>query len=179
MFLSTKNPHFLLRINVSLSVKGETGVEPLLFGVMQLTSTERFWSKVDIRGDNECWPWLAGRDQNDYGEFWCHGRLHKANRIALMLKLCRELLPGMMALHTCDNPICCNPAHLYEGTRLDNVRDAVRRGRMVSKLTARQARFAKVLLVFGQMGPTDIARMLGVRPSTIWNIANQRTWRHV
>ena len=89
----------------------------------------RFWQKVDVRGDGECWLWLAARHPQGYGSFrlpWGHVRAH---RLALSLSLGRPVGADLMALHTCDMPSCCNPAHLREGTALDNKRDEQVRGR--------------------------------------------------
>jgi hypothetical protein len=89
----------------------------------------RFWSKVDMRAPDECWEWQASLHTSGYGRFkladqWCV----MANRMALVIHTGEDRL-DRMALHTCDNPRCCNPHHLYWGTHTDNMRDKVRRGR--------------------------------------------------
>jgi hypothetical protein len=68
-----------------------------------------------------------------------YGRGTKAHRYALELALGRPLDPGKYACHHCDNKVCCNPAHLYEGTAQDNSDDAVTRGR-TGRGTARRLR---------------------------------------
>ncbi|ANU79701.1 HNH endonuclease [Arthrobacter phage Conboy] len=94
---------------------------------------ERFWAKVDKREPQECWPWTAAktaaREDYQYGALKVGGRVVRANRFALELKLGRPLGPGMKARHTCDNPPCCNPAHLLEGTQAQNLQDMHDRGR--------------------------------------------------
>lgn len=93
-------------------------------------TAERFWKRVDVRGANECWIWLAGLDRKkEYGR--CHDgeRTRQAHDIALELTLGRPLGNGMLGLHSCDNPPCCNPAHLREGTVQDNSDDSVNRNR--------------------------------------------------
>lgn len=89
---------------------------------------KRFWSKVDIRGLDECWPWLASRDDKNYGAFKYRGHMHKASRIALSLKD-GPVPRHLHALHRCGNPPCCNPAHLYAGTQSQNMLDCVAHGR--------------------------------------------------
>jgi hypothetical protein len=90
---------------------------------------DKFWSNVDIRGADECWPWKLSCDDDGYGHIVVRdktGKRHwtRANRVALELKLGRPLLRGMKALHRCDNPRCCNiNNHLFEGTHKDNMRD--------------------------------------------------------
>jgi hypothetical protein len=90
------------------------------------TAAEWFWRSVDKSGGPDaCWPWTGYRMASGYGRNR-HGYTH---RYALQLALGRPLGPGMEACHTCDNPPCCNPAHLFEGTRLDNERDKTAKGR--------------------------------------------------
>jgi hypothetical protein len=91
---------------------------------------ERFWSKVDIKSDDECWPWKAAvrKESEGYGAFWMHGRHHPANRVALQLSGV-DVPDGMVACHKCDNPRCCNPKHLFVGTPRANNDDKVSKGR--------------------------------------------------
>lgn len=96
---------------------------------------ERFWEKIDTSGGPDaCWPWMGARLQGGYGQFWVgNNRKELAHRFSLALKLQRALLPNMEACHTCHNPPCCNPKHLYEGTHAENVHDMVTSGRQVPK----------------------------------------------
>jgi hypothetical protein len=91
-----------------------------------------FWSKVDKSGGPDaCWPWLAAEDSNGYGAIKWQGKKQNAHRIALELKLGRPITLGMDACHSreCTTRLCCNPTHLSEGTRRDNVADTVAQGR--------------------------------------------------
>lgn len=73
--------------------------------------------------------WLT-RDRDGYGQRTRNGKTERAHRKALEEKLGRALLPGMHALHHCDNPPCVQQEHLYEGTQADNNRDMRSRGRL-------------------------------------------------
>jgi hypothetical protein len=89
-----------------------------------------FWSKVDISLDPlDCWQWQGAMSTpNLYGLFRFNGRVIGAHRVALYL--CFVDIPhGLVVMHDCDNPRCCNPIHLTIGTHLDNLLDAVKKGR--------------------------------------------------
>ncbi|MBQ9917397.1 MAG: hypothetical protein IJO71_09405 [Microbacterium sp.] len=88
----------------------------------------RFWAKVDRSGGPDaCWPWTAGTQSGGYGVFHpAKGQTVRAHRYALAIALGRPLAPMMQARHyVCDNPPCCNPAHLREGSNAENVADMV------------------------------------------------------
>ena len=102
---------------------------------------DRFWSKVDIKSPDECWPWTASRTRQGYGHFGWNQKVVEASRVAYILT---HGDPGdFCVLHSCDHPECCNPAHLRAGTHQDNSQDMVDRGRVSlqgRKLTMDQAR---------------------------------------
>lgn len=95
-----------------------------------------FWARVDRSGgQHACWPWSArSRSGSGYGlvsyDLGDGARLHGAHRVALSISLGRPIQLGLHVMHSCDNPPCCNPAHLSEGTRSDNMTDASRKGRI-------------------------------------------------
>jgi hypothetical protein len=87
----------------------------------------RFWSKVEQRGINECWPWLGETNAKGYGQFWVRAASVGPHRIACALA--NGPSNGLHALHACDNPSCVNPAHLRWGTMAENVEDRCERNR--------------------------------------------------
>ena len=89
---------------------------------------ERFWSKVDVRGPGECWLWTAGTTHG-YGHLKLGGRHVGAHRVMWLLVHGEELESDQYVCHTCDNPPCCNPAHLFLGDALINVQDMMAKGR--------------------------------------------------
>jgi hypothetical protein len=94
----------------------------------KLTPEARFWSKVDRRADDECWLWIGRIGPNGYGRArYNGGGLTQAHRIAF--EIANGHKPYPFALHHCDNRLCCNPAHLWEGDHADNMRDMVAKGR--------------------------------------------------
>lgn len=85
----------------------------------------RFWARVDRSG--ACWPWMGARQSRGYGETW-NGRVMLAHRVAF--ELTNGPIPDDLHIcHTCDNPPCCNPSHLFAGTRSDNMQDMLSKGR--------------------------------------------------
>ncbi len=95
---------------------------------------ERFWNKIDRRGARECWPWLGCTNNQGYGRA---GKRGYAHRLAYELSY-GDLPPRVVIRHACDNPLCCNPAHLLAGSQSENMRDAVARGRHYSPFSTKE-----------------------------------------
>lgn len=109
---------------------------------------EILWSKVDKRGPDECWPWIGGRNEYGYGRTEIKDRSYYAHRLIFLLAnpgSIRRSAPknpnsrGFLR-HSCDNPPCCNPAHLIVGTHAENMADKIARGRMPDYRGARGPR---------------------------------------
>jgi hypothetical protein len=100
------------------------------------TIYERFISKVDKKSVDECWTWRGATYRKGYGHLrrWADGKwvMEKAHRFAYehYNGVSRESIKGLMVCHTCDNPACVNPKHLFIGTALDNNQDKMRKGRV-------------------------------------------------
>ena len=89
---------------------------------------EKFWQKVNRTEANQCWEWQGGRHTQGYGRFMYQKRLYFTHRLAMILSGV-EIPDGMVVMHTCDNPSCCNPAHLKVATQKDNMLDKAAKGR--------------------------------------------------
>ena len=95
-----------------------------------------FWKSVHKRGPDDCWLWLNGFSGHNglyYGRTSIGGREVKADRMAWELHHRRRIPDGLLIRHTCDNTMCCNPAHLVLGTVQDNTDDKMKRGRFVPR----------------------------------------------
>lgn len=98
---------------------------PIKFSVEDFTEEEKikFWSKVDIKGEDECWFWTGSKDQNSYGLFYVKSQRKNlyTHRISCILN--NKTVPdGYFVCHSCNTPTCVNPKHLIPGTAADNNR---------------------------------------------------------
>lgn len=85
---------------------------------------DRFWKNVNIQDDvTLCWEWTASTRDNGYGSFGVTGQTFKAHRFAFWLWY--GWWPTICRHYVCDNPLCCNPYHLRDGTVADNSQDRI------------------------------------------------------
>lgn len=88
--------------------------------------SRRFW--VQVRRDpSGCWMWSGSTNPNGYGHVTLHG-VRGAHRIAWAL-MNGPIPAGRVVMHGCDNPPCVNPDHLSLGSQMDNIHDAIAKGR--------------------------------------------------
>lgn len=130
-----------------------------------------FWSFVDRKGPNDCWPYVGGKRRErcnanrviDYGKYKARdGKTWNAHRYSWFLTN-GPIPDGLMVCHTCDNPPCCNPAHLFLGTSQDNADDMVAKGRQYRIVNDDDV---KVIMDIGQM----IADHYGITLKTLANM---------
>jgi len=142
---------------------------------------KRFWAKVDRRGPEDCWEWRSPATSTfGYGRIKAGDRLWSAHRVSYVLAH-GQVPPGLWVLHSCDNPLCVNPSHLYAGTRSQNMKDAFLRGRVTipnTKLTASDVREIRAQLRAG-LTNRAIATRFGIDPSYVSKIRTGKTWSHL
>lgn len=146
---------------------------------------ERFWSKVDIRSADDCWEWTGFRTPRGYGRFYA-GRGVKLQASRMSLAMVTPLAQGQVACHTCDNPPCVNPAHLFAGTQSDNGLDSVAKGRARrargDQMASAKLTPAQVLAIRAEPHYwgiySDLARAYGVADNTIRSarLGTKWTW---
>lgn len=122
---------------------------------------------------------IFGREGNHVG----------THRIAWVLANQKTIPHRHHICHTCDNPPCCNPAHLFLGSSRDNVNDANKKGHKTGKPHYGSANgLAKAsddtIRLIRQMGTQhipqrNIARIVGLSQTTVWHILHRHTWKHV
>jgi HNH endonuclease len=96
---------------------------------------DSFWSKVEKTGENKCWKWKTYKNKQGYGRLGiAAGQCVNAHRVSWVIHN-GQIPDGLFICHTCDNPECTNPKHLFLGTRQDNINDMMvkKRGRHFQK----------------------------------------------
>lgn len=168
---------------------------PYVFSVVYSTRMQpvidpaKFWRSVDTTGD--CWLWTRSLSTHGYGQQWHNGKLLRSHRIAWLLT--HGPIPhGQCVCHTCDNPKCCNPRHLFLGTQRENLRDMVAKGRnhvppagswigtrnVRAKLTPDAVRAIRADYAAGA-SLRKLSERFGVAHTAIASVLKRRTWAHV
>lgn len=139
-----------------------------------------FWSMVDKTGD--CWLWTGYRQPDGYGQFRANSKFYNSHKFAYELAY-GPVPDGLEVMHTCDQPHCCNVAHMHLGTHLDNMRDCYNKRRHAfgmrntrAKLTDGQVRELRVLRDQGWKFH-ELSARFGISSSHACNIYGRKAWR--
>jgi hypothetical protein len=162
----------------------------------------RFWSKANLTANPErCWEWNAAKSKEGYGRFSLNYKeKYMAHRLAFVLHH-KKPINKLLVCHTCDNPSCINPSHLFLGTHLDNFKDMKEKGRSCkgnrsrnylypekrqkgesngsSKLKEHQIIEIRNKYDNENMSSKEIANQYGVHETTINNIVKRKKWKHI
>lgn len=148
----------------------------------------RFFALVDVREKDTCWPWLGQRKPTGHGRFQA-SKFEKTGAHQIAYLLSKGRIPdGLCVCHSCDNGWCCNPAHLWLGTRLENHEDCTAKGRRkgqsnrtrgsqshLSKLTEDQV----TQILRSDANNLELAEQFGVHAAHISKIRTKRAWKHL
>lgn len=161
----------------------------------------RFFANVPNGTQGECWEWLGHQTNRGYGTIKYHQVGFLAHRVALYFA-CKPVSQDMHACHRCDNPLCCNPDHLFWGTHQNNMDDMNSKNRCHrlrgdahpsrlrpetrprgdnharSKVTAKQVLEIREMSALGAT-QLAIAGSFGICREAVRAIVRRKTWRHV
>lgn len=158
-----------------MSERTDSPIPPSLF--------EEIARRTIVNG--ECWEWQGYRHADGYGCRMINGKVHRVHRVVWQLWN-GPIHGGLFVCHRCDNPPCCNPAHLFLGTNRDNLRDAAAKKRLhrpdnrgersgMAKLNELEVRE-----IFSSEEPAAICgARFGVAKSTVLGIREGLTWKHL
>ena len=128
---------------------------------------------VRVASGDRCWLWIGGTSRNKK-----HRRPYFRNKPAyryIYEQAVRPLGSGELLCHKCDNPMCVNPSHLFVGSKSDNMRDAIAKGRPVGRPPKRHP-LADRMVAMREIGLSvcQIAKSLGLDRSTIrWHLSKE------
>jgi len=151
-----------------------------------MTLEERFWAKVKRGSPEECWEWQAYKNALGYGSMLKQRKNWLAHRLSWLIHH-GPIPEAFCVLHTCDNPPCVNPIHLWLGTKADNSEDKRRKGRTQRlfgeangrvKLTTEKVLRLRALRAEGYSFK-QLATLFEIPKSTLHHAISGRTWLHV
>lgn len=143
---------------------------------------EAFWARVACGRADQCWLWTGPLHYKGYGEIAKSRAVpeRKSHRVAYHLS--KGPIPrGMVVMHSCDCPPCCNPNHLGIGTARENVLDSVRKGRRAkpwtTKLTVDEV--LEIRAIGESQSRTQIGKKFGITGRNVLSILRRDSWRNV
>jgi hypothetical protein len=168
---------------------------------------KRFLNKISY--NNDCWEWIAGKDNHGYGKMWIINKNILSSRVSWLL-FKGDIPENICVCHKCDNPACANPDHLFLGTHKDNMHDMTVKGRhgstahpemfprgdqspsrlhperlkrgsnhSNSKLTEENVKEIRLLYSTKKYSYQKLADKYGVVRSAIQKIIEGTAWKHV
>jgi hypothetical protein len=164
----------------------------LLKRILSEKFQKRFWSKIEKRRADECWPWKAGTTDG-YGRirvtFIGQTAVFGSHQIAWISSQRKDIPLGKCVLHSCiASRNCCNPFHLRTGTPLENTQDMDLQGRRKNdkgeantnaKLTNDKVLEIQAKYSSGKYFQQQLADEFGVSQTQIWRVVRRRAWTHI
>src|SRR3990167_8376918 len=152
------------------------------------TLKNRFYRRISLPNENGCMIFSGGRDSGSG-----HIRIRFENKRILSHRLSYEMFNGPITkenfvCHSCDNPRCVAPTHLWLGSSKENNQDRAKKGRSArhigeknggDKLTEKQVIQIKKLLENQNANQREIARKFSIHYNAIWKIKHKLKWAHI
>lgn len=142
---------------------------------------DRFWKKVQKISDGDCWNWIGAKDQDGYGIYSHNKKTVRTHRLLASVAH-GEIGNGRIVMHLCDNPSCCNPAHLVIGSIQENVSDREKKGRRSpprgemhrsSKITKAQSLDIRK----SSLTERELAKIYGIGKTQVGDIRRGLYWK--
>lgn len=150
---------------------------------------KRFWDKVDkspgLGPYGDCWEWVAASKSGEYGSFRYYDKCIFAHRYAYQEHNNEILVKGDCVCHTCDNPKCVRPSHLFKADHLTNMADRANKGRQPKGEDHRDHKLTEVLIRqaykdrLNGVPLSHLAKDLNVAYSTLYDALSGRNWKHL
>ena len=148
-----------------------------------VTLKDRLFKKIVIGvAENDCWDWMGATYKFGYGCIGTSTGLDGAHRVSYKL-LVGDIPEGMCVLHTCDNPKCNNPKHLFLGSKKDNAIDRNSKGRGKNPIYRGEDHpkatltWANVAVIrSGKYRPSELVKMFNVGTNQVSRIINFKRW---
>ena len=142
-----------------------------------------FWNKVQVSTENNCWSWLGSRVSLGYGHKKWNGHIELTHRISWIIAY-GSIPDELLVLHSCDNPSCVRPDHLFLGTNQDNIDDKVAKGRQAhnkgethgnARLTDLQVAVFRQRYAMGGISQRKLAKEYGIHQPQIGAIVRLKS----
>lgn len=138
-----------------------------------INSLENLKSNSTI-DDNGCWNWNKSKHPQGYGSTRHEGKSVYSHRLSYSLSHPDEDISNLDVCHSCDNPSCCNPDHLFSGTHEDNMRDRDKKGRSIKKLSSEDVIQIKYIMATEKISMRKLARRMGISHQMISMIMSNK-----
>lgn len=166
-----------------MKAANDNGKHPSAIPPLSVSERATFWLAVDqSRGADSCWPWTGIAEP--YGRVKIRGRVYLSHRVAYAIHTNNDLQTCPVVRHSCDNPPCCNPAHLSPGSYADNTADMLsrdrsnpRKGEAHSRSVANDNLIREIL--DSPLSGRKAALHFGVSYGLVANIRSGRSWKHI
>jgi hypothetical protein len=155
--------------------------------MVKVNIPEDVWKKINKKSSSECWEWMGCKSGDGYGAIQINKRTYSVHR--LVYELTYDKIPtGLCVCHTCDNPLCCNPKHLWVGTTQENLKDRDLKNRQsysygelcgTHKLITQEVLEIRRLFETNQYTQKELGSKYNVSQSLISGIILKKKWVHI
>lgn len=139
---------------------------------------QKFWDKVKV--SSRCWEWIGTKDKDGYGMIQTVRGHIKAHRFSFELHRAEQIPQRILCCHSCDNPSCVNPEHLFLGSHKGNLVDAANKKRMVGnrKIGVSDVLTIRAMVASGSL-QREVAKKFGIKQSQVSRIILRKRWKNV